>query len=153
LRAAGFSLVEVAVSMGVLSIACVSLLGMLANCFDQFRMVIDRSCVSAISTNLVNQAQQTDLAALQAAGPSVSYFDEQAREVPSPQGAIYRARLEVTASAPHPLGNPANPFLNRITVQVASNHGRPPATAPGGGWLDSPAQRVFTEVALLGAGH
>ncbi len=150
LNPSGFSLVELVLSLGVLSFTCVGMLGMTASCFDQFRGVIERSSVSAIAQNLMSQAQQSDLAALSASGPSVRYFDDQARELPSSTNAVYRAQMAVTPSAVYPAGGPANPFLTRITVNVASNNGAAPMVGAGGFWLDSPGQRVFTEVALLG---
>jgi uncharacterized protein (TIGR02598 family) len=153
LKPAGFSLVEMVVSLGVLSFTCVGMLGMTASCFDQFRRVIERSGVSTIAQNLINEVQQSDLAALKAADPGIRYYDEQTRELADPGKAVYRARMAVTPSAGYPAGNPANPFLTRITVQVASNNGPQPVAGPDGLWVDSPKQRIFTEVALLGPGR
>jgi uncharacterized protein (TIGR02598 family) len=81
-RAAGFSLVEVALSLGIIAVAFVPLLGLLPLGLDVSRRAIDTTIGAQIAQQLRTEAQQTDFSALpalaDASHTAPSYFDEPA---------------------------------------------------------------------------
>lgn len=128
-RAAGFSLVEVVLSIGIVAFAFVAIFGLLPAGLTTFRQAVDNSLGSQIVQRLVNEAQQTDYPTLIAAptGP-LRYFDDQGNEVTSIQDSIYTA--EITVLAPTTLPNtstPATQSLATVTVKLAHNPARNPS--------------------------
>lgn len=63
-RAAGFSLVEVALAVGIAGFALVSLLGLLPIGLNTFRTAMDTSVCAQIAQRVFNDAQQADFAVL-----------------------------------------------------------------------------------------
>lgn len=128
-RTAGFSLVEVVLSIGIVAFAFVAMFGLIPAGLSTFRQAVENSLGSQIVQRLINEAQQTDFTTLIAAptGP-LRFFDDQGNEVTSIQDSIYSA--EVTVTAPTTLPNtstPATTSLATVTVKLAHNPGRNPS--------------------------
>ncbi len=86
----GFSLIEVAISLGVVSFAFVSILSLVPLGMTTFHSAMDISVGTQISQRVVNDLQQTDFGTLINSTQPVRYFDEQGQEVPSATGAVYQ---------------------------------------------------------------
>jgi len=126
-RARGFSLIEVALSIGVVSFAFVSLFALLPAGLTTFRQTVDTMVTSQVVGRIINEAQQTDYPDLIANPTTDRYFDDQGNEV-APADSTYTA--EVTVLAPTSLPNTATPdstSLATVTVKVANNPGHNPA--------------------------
>lgn len=64
ITAKGFSLVEITMALGIISVAFVALMGVLPTGLKSFRDSIDRSVTAQIVQRLVNEARQTDFEVL-----------------------------------------------------------------------------------------
>jgi uncharacterized protein (TIGR02598 family) len=116
-RVGGFSLVEVAISLGIVTFSLTALLGIVPIGLAHFREAIDTTVSSQLAQRVITDAEQTDFDLLIASAESSTadffvlperYFDEQGSEVQGndPQAAektIYHVR--VRGSQP----GPANP--------------------------------------------
>ncbi len=150
-NSAGFSLVEVALAIGVVAFAFVGLLALLPAGLTTFRRAIDTSMSAQIAQRVINDAQQSDFDVLidekalpsnpddftfrapRVHEPGLRYFDEQGNEiVPKTSTAlsteeqtrvIYHVNVRVTPRAPLPKTNTGGDsrHLALITVQVAQN--------------------------------
>lgn len=122
----GFSLVEVALAMGIISFAFVTVFGLLPVGLDVSRRAIDTTVAGQITQQMINQAQQTDfsglpnLAAASVASPLV--FDDQGSKAADPALASYRAVYRVTPSAGLPSGGTTQK-LAMVTVCVINTQG------------------------------
>lgn len=132
----GFTLIEIALTTGIVSFALVAIMGLLSTGLVAFRGAIDRSVGAQIAQKVVNDSEQTDFTTFAAGGgsqvfcKSVRYFDGQGNELPSLAGATYyvNTRVSIAATMPATGGvSTANPNLAMVTIQVADN--------PGGGQL------------------
>jgi uncharacterized protein (TIGR02598 family) len=122
----GFSLIEVALAIGITSFALLAIVGLLPVGTSTFRQAIDTAVTAQIAQRIVNDAQQTDFDTLNANlanGIPDRYFDDQGNEVLPAAGYIYQIRvtgLSVT-------GLPANASSNNLAtlqIKVAFNPGR-----------------------------
>ena len=148
----GFSLVEVALALGVFAFCFVGMLGLLPVGLDMFRTAMDVSASAQIFERIAADAELADfdalLATAEAAGSGdylllpTRYFDDQGEELATGAArdeakylATIRASRPGTAdpaahSADHPLALPsagARPFdsrdLTALTVQVVASPG------------------------------
>ena len=105
-----FSLVEVALALGIVSIALVPLLGLLPVGLSTFRSSIDTNVFSQVVEKLGNEAQLSEFDGVTSSG--LRYFDEQGNEVSQKALAVYQARLTVVT--------PAQPeeHRKRLIIQV-----------------------------------
>ena len=131
----GFSLVEVALALGLVSFAFVSLLGMLPSGLNTFQSAIDTAVGAQIIQRVVGDAQQTDFEALVEQQPAafrkpVRFFDDQGNELPGAAGAIYHVNTRVTPVSGLPKDKEAaeNLHLATVTFQIANNPGNLPLT-------------------------
>jgi len=153
-RRAAFSLVEVVLSLGIVSFAFVGLLGLLPIGLNTFNNSIDATVESQIAQGVlaeVKQAKFSQLSTLNAGSASVMtptpgfYFDDQGKPVTSnptssvPSGYIYCAGVQVYYNSTLPAGvQPSSTTTtydkaNIATVVVTVNK----ISTPG-------AARVFT---------
>jgi uncharacterized protein (TIGR02598 family) len=125
---AAFSLVEIAICMGIISFAFFSLLGLIPMGMSTFRQAMETSVGSLIAQRVINDALQTDFDILTGTGtgPFVQknrYFDDQGTELTTGTGAIYwvNTRINPTMATPSTSGSNANANLATITVQVVND--------------------------------
>ena len=139
--AAGFSLVEVALAIGVVAFAFVAIFGLLPTGLSISRQAMEASVASQIAQRVINDAQQSDFAELlkDAAGITISgtnqtgrkaerYFDDQGGELAATNKslAIYHVNTRITPATAMPktgTSNIDNVHLAVVTVQVANNPG------------------------------
>lgn len=119
----GFSLIEVAISLGVVSFAFVSILSLVPLGMTTFHSAMDISVGTQISQRVVNDLQQTDFGTLINSTQPVRYFDEQGQEVPSATGAVYQVNTQVADSLALPGAATANSNIANVIIQIARNSG------------------------------
>lgn len=124
----GFSLVEVALAVGIAAFAVVSLLWLLPSGLTMFRGAMESSVGARISQQVFHDVQISEFGSLQSC---YRYFDDQGREIfPSgtiPSCCLYVARvtLATNGGGMNPvsvLGN-VSQNLARVTVDIAENRG------------------------------
>lgn len=121
-QAAGFSLVEVVLCIGIVAFAFLAIFGLLPVGLTTFRQGIDNTLGSQIVQRLVSEAQQTDYPTLIATAAYQRYFDEQGNEVISSKDYIYAAEISVIAPTTLPnTSTPATDSLATVTIKLASN--------------------------------
>jgi uncharacterized protein (TIGR02598 family) len=121
-----FSLIEVVLSIGIVSFAFVGMFGLLPVGLSTFRQAIDNSVGSQIVQRLVNEAQQTDYPTLTdpSHSPSTRYFDDQGNEVNSDKDSIYTARISVTKTDDPEIKTQSalkTASLATVTIKLANN--------------------------------
>ncbi|MCE9608782.1 MAG: Verru_Chthon cassette protein B [Chthoniobacter sp.] len=140
--AAGFSLVEVVLAIGVIAFAFVGIFALLPTGMSISRQAMDTSVGSQIAQRVINDALQSDFPELlkNAAGATISgtnetgrkaerYFDDQGSELPasSKAQAIYHVNTRITPATAMPKTGTSsggdNTNLAIVTVQVANNPG------------------------------
>lgn len=137
----GFSLIEVVLALGIISIAFVPLMGLLPTGMASFRSSMDRSATVRIAERLGNEARQSDFDSV-STNLTDRYFDEQGNEVTASTLAIYQARTKVETENSH---------LKRLVIQVARNPAGSvtiPTDAGTGFWKDG-VLPVMTQSILL----
>ena len=108
LLATGFSLVETALALGIVSFAFVALIGLLPTGLTTFRQAMDTSVGAQIAQRIVSEAQETDFQILLASASlkdrgegaqffrlPLRYFDEQGNETKDPGVASAAERLRI----------------------------------------------------------
>lgn len=137
-----FSLVEVTLSLGILSFAFLSVVGLLPVGLEVSREAMDLTVSQQITSGLVQEVQQTDFSGLERmAAESVARprcFDDQGGRVFGDGSAGYRAALQVTPSTELPSGGVTH-RLARVTVWVLGTRGREAGTFNE--WVKDPRAR------------
>lgn len=104
--AAGFSLVEVVIAIGVIAFAFIPMMGMLPTGLNLSRQAIDTTVEAQIAQQLTAEVLQTDFSRLdELASSSVTnpfYFDDQGNKVTDPASAIYQAIFAISMSTTLP---------------------------------------------------
>ncbi len=128
----GFSLVELCLSLGIISVSLMPLLGVLAGSLGQLRTNMDRNQAINISQQILLEAKQMDFAQLKSKGTYTEYFTEEGDNVSAnnPQ-IVYTAIVTVTdpasQSAPLQSGSltvPAPPStLVALSVKIRKTPG------------------------------
>jgi len=122
--AGGFSLIEVALAVGVVAFAFVSLMGLLPVGLQVFRNTIDASVRSQIVQHVTTDALQTNFDVLTSSSNALTnvYFDDQGNEV-AQTGSIYSVQVQVTPSTalPSPSSSGTNSDLATLLIQIADN--------------------------------
>lgn len=127
-RQSGFSLVEVAVALGIVAFGMMAVFGLLPAGMDTFRQSINTTVSSQILQKVINEAQETDFDQLikdkennpissgTTGVKAIRYFDEQGKELTAAIGAVYHVNTRIQL---------ANTSLNlaTVTIQVANNPG------------------------------
>ncbi len=119
----GFSLIEVTLSLAVVSFAFLSVFGLLPLGLNTFHSAIDISVGSQISQCIMNDLQETDFNTLTATPPGIRYFDNQGIELTSQAGATYQVNVQVTAAPLLPGASAVNSNLASVVIQIACNPG------------------------------
>ena len=138
-RNAGFSLVEVVMALGIMSVGLVPLMALLPIGLKVHRQAIEVTVASQIVARVTHEAQQTDYTDLTLAGnsPLTYCFDDQGNLLSSGKGdqtvfatckdskRIYdvRATVNQAASLPAAGSMAQSPSLARIQIDIASNPG------------------------------
>ncbi len=131
--AQAFSLIEVALAIGLLSFALVAVFGLIPAGMSTFRKAMDVSVGSQIAQRVINDAQQSDWAELIKSGATATrYFDDQGAEVDGAATAIYHVKTVIIPVTNVPGGSNAD--LATVTVQVANNPGNRAITEADGVW-------------------
>lgn len=139
LRRNGFSLVEVAMSLGIVAFAFTALLGMLPLGLNMFRDAVETSVTSRIFERVSGDVQQSDFDTLTAGGLPLRYFDDQGNELPGQAGSLYWARASVHTDPELP-GSSGNSELTRVLIEVAHNPSGVALTdGTDGQWVKIPA--------------
>lgn len=139
---AAFSLVEIALALGIMAFALVSVFGLMPLGLSTFRKASDISVGWQIAQLIIGEAQQTDYDTLLGSShvnqttpfskEPFRYFDNQGGEQAGKQSAttIYWVNTRIVPSTPVPAGangtdgiTNVNKDVATITVQVASNPG------------------------------
>jgi len=135
-KAAGFSLVEVCLAIGIVAFGLLAVIGLLPAGTDIFRQSIQTTVASQILQQAISEANETDFDQLikDSAGSAIPagttgvkairYFDEQGKELAQPALAVYHVNTRVQSATDSP-ATPAFTNLNlaTVTVQVAHNPG------------------------------
>jgi len=112
-----FSLVEVTISLGIVSFALVTLMALLPVGLKTFIMSRDLTLEAQINQRLITEARQTSFSQLSvvAAQESTNYFDAEGNQTVLPAKYVYQPTVTITYST---------------NVVVNSGPGAPTAAAP-----------------------
>jgi len=141
-RRAAFTLTEVVLALGVMSVAFLPLMGLLPVGMDTFRSSVDRSAAARVIERLANEARQSDFDTVSSSTGDL-YFDEQGSRTDDRQSAVFEAKVTVLDEDFH---------LKRLVIQVARNPGGTLDLTQGaanGAWSGSGARAVTTGSVLL----
>jgi len=143
-KQAGFSLIEIALALGVVSFAFVSILSLVPLGMSMFHSAVDISVGTQISQRVVNDLQQADFGTLVNSSQPIRYFDEQGQEVSSTVG-IYQVNIQVQPSLALPGASTANSNMAHILIQIARNSARIsiPKDASNS-WVPTPGVQLTT---------
>lgn len=167
-----FSLVEIALAVGICAFAIVAIMGLLSQGIGGFRTVMDRTICAQIAQRVINDAQQADFKVLidGKTGESADYtfrtplryFDEQGNEIIPKSGeltpeqrraAVYDVNVRIRPRAQMPRPKELKPpEVAQVTVEVAANPGLPAIPIDSTLNLFKPPAgvRVITFSALVG---
>jgi len=123
LRNGGFSLVEVAIAIAIISVAFIPILNLVPMGMNNFRNSSDTSIGAQISQQVVNQIQETDFTTLLTAKQPTLYFDAYGGALPSANGALYNVCVRVSQAPVLPGAQSGNQNLATVIVQIANNPG------------------------------
>ena len=141
--AEAFSLVEIALSLGIVSFAFVGIFSLLPAGMTSFRQAIDTTMMSQIVQRVANEEQQTDFATLTGGQTQRNrYFDDQGNEVPEAGASVYSVEITVAGQTPLPNGAPS-PNLATVTIRTAWNPGHNPSPFDAGSNLPISSHVVF----------
>lgn len=144
--AAGFSLVEVVLAVGIMALGVVTILGLLPHGLEMSRKTANEMAEARIIEHIVGEMQSTDWQSLNSYGQQMRYFDDQGLELPSLSTAEarfalnYVARVEVPQlDVRLPTNSPTtavNQNLRRVTIRMVAaplpdfNFDSPPPGVP-----------------------
>jgi len=119
----GFSLVEVAMAIGILGFVMVTLIGLLPAGLSSFKQAMGNTIESQIVQNVSNDLLLSNFSVLatyaQSPTPQTYYYDNEGTQLPSSTGYVYKASIALTA-----IDNPNSPityYNNTTTVPPAYN--------------------------------
>lgn len=131
-RRGAFSLVEIALALGIVAFALVPVVGLLPIGLSSFKKGMDLSVSAQITQRIIDEAQQSDFEKLvgqnaRSFAEPVRFFSAQGEEQTAGQaGIIYRVNtvvnpLTLMPGASATGGGVSNPNIATVTVQVANN--------------------------------
>lgn len=123
-RGGGFTLLEVALAIGVVSFALIAILGSMATGASTLRRAADTATQAQIAQSLLGSAGQSDFSVLTAAAPAgwdgkTNSFDE--RGFASATNAIYTATTKVLSPVSIPGTASPNNKLAKVSVTIVKN--------------------------------
>lgn len=144
--AAGFSLVEVVLAVGIMALGVVTILGLLPHGLEMSRKTANEMAEARIIEHIVGEMQSTDWQSLSTYGQQKRFFDDQGLELPNLSSAEarfalnYVVRVDVPAlDVRLPTNNAtaaADQNLRRVTIRMVAaplpdfNFDNPPAGVP-----------------------
>jgi uncharacterized protein (TIGR02598 family) len=145
-RRQAFSLVEMVLAIGIVSVVFIPLMGLLPVGLASFRSSMDTAIVSQIVQQIGSDALQSDFDAIPLL-TGTRFFDDQAREVPAAEKtrSLYQTRV-VTVEGPDA------PHLKRLIFQVVRNPGgvvQMEVGADTGQWEENGSLPVVTRSLLI----
>ena len=129
----GFSLVEVALAIGIVAVAFLALFGLLPSGMNTYRKALDTSLTTEIADRIVNDLKQSDFDTLAGTNGSSSvdgtsrYFTDQGDEVlgassttrPTTNNWLYYGEIYIMQSSTTQLpGSTVDPSKNLLTVTI-----------------------------------
>jgi len=138
----GFSLVETALALGVISFALISLLGLLPSGLHTFRKAMDCTLQTEMTQVLVGKVKQTSYTGLSQLSAQSYYFDDYGNLVTSTDTtATYVATVSVNSSVTLPSSS-SNPNTGLALVTITFTRKQASASA-------QPLGTVVTYVAAM----
>ncbi len=125
--AAGFSLVEVTLALGVIGCAFVPMIGLLPTGLQTFRRTMELSTGIQIAQQVEGEVQQADFSTLGGtSGNSLRYFDEQGIEIADVNSTkwIYVANTVIGPPASDQTAGLQGTGLVKVNIQVIYNPAR-----------------------------
>ena len=98
----GFSLVEVAMALGIVSFVMVTLVGLLPGGLASFKQAMSNTNESQIVQSLTNDLLLDNFSALTTYVPTgttptpIYYYDDEGAQLPSATGSVYKATMTLT---------------------------------------------------------
>ena len=118
--AAGFSLVEVVLAVGIMALGVVTILGLLPHGLEMSRKTANEMAEARIIEHIVGEMQSTDWLALNTYGQQLRYFDDQGLELPNLNTAEARFALNYVVRVEVPPLDVRLP-TNRASTAVDQN--------------------------------
>ena len=128
--AAGFSLVEVVLAVGIMALGVVTILGLLPHGLEMSRKTANEMAEARIIEHIVGEMQSTEWQSLNTYGQQTRYFDDQGLELPNLNSAEsrfalnYVVRVEVPAlDVRLPTNSASTPIdqnLRRVTIRMVA---------------------------------
>lgn len=149
--ARAFSLIEVAMALGIVAFAFTALMGMLPVGLGLFRNATETSVATRIVQKVSGDLQQADFDSIASVESHVLYFDEQGTVLSSPSGAIYWAQVSIFSGAQLPGSAQANTGdLARVVIQVVRNPASKELTVGSDGtWQEQRGMRLIKRSLFL----
>ena len=146
LAAAGFSLVEVVLAVGIMALGVVTILGLLPHGLEMSRKTANEMAEARIIEHIVGEMQGTSWQSLNTYGQQMRYFDDQGLELPNLNSAEARFALNYVVRVDVPpldVQLPTNraattpeAHLRRVTIRMVAaplpdfNFSSPPPGVP-----------------------
>jgi uncharacterized protein (TIGR02598 family) len=111
-----FSLIEIAIALGIVAFALIPVLGVMPIGLTTLRDTVDTQVTAQIAQTIVNQAEQADYNSL-ASTTTPYYFDEQGDLLNNSTNALYSAQLAVNEPTSIP-GSLATSSSNLATLTI-----------------------------------
>jgi uncharacterized protein (TIGR02598 family) len=122
---AGFSLVEVALAMGIVAFAFIPLLGLVPMGLNTSRQAIDTTIQAQIVQYMTDQAQQTNFSSLSGLASATPTCFDAYGNVTTASAAVYKASYSAPVNTVLP-GGATTQTLDTITIYILSTR------TPGG---------------------
>jgi len=120
LAAAGFSLVEVVLAVGIMALGVVTILGLLPHGLEMSRKTANEMAEARIIEHIVGEMQSTDWQSLNTYGQQLRYFDDQGLELPNLNSAESRFALNYVVRVDVPALDVQLP-TNRVAATPDAN--------------------------------
>lgn len=144
--AAGFSLVEVVLAVGIMALGVVTILGLLPHGLEMSRKTANEMAEARIIEHIVGEMQSTNWQTLNTYGQQMRYFDDQGLELPNLSSAEARFALNYVVRVDVPALDVQLPtnravaapdaHLRRVTIRMVAaplpdfNFNSPPPGVP-----------------------
>jgi len=144
--AAGFSLVEVVLAVGIMALGVVTILGLLPHGLEMSRKTANEMAEARIIEHIVGEMQSSDWQSLSNYGQQLRYFDDQGLELQTLSTAEnqfalnYVVRVDVPALdvrlPTNSTSTPVDQHLRRVTIRIVAaplpdfNFNSPPPGVP-----------------------
>ncbi|MEI8310825.1 MAG: hypothetical protein WCH98_08725 [Verrucomicrobiota bacterium] len=134
----GFSLIEIALALGIIAFAGTAILGLLPTALNSMQAASFDMVAVRIASDVRADLQQTGLSG---SGKAVVYYSADGQEVSPADGAGVYSAYRSESSCQMPGSSAAG--LHRVAVQIVYNPARTSLTANADGWATIPATMSF----------